>query len=179
MAEWLSVTSPRKHLLQRNLKLKRCLQGGNLSAKASDARFSRETRIRRGGIHRSSQRTACVEGCRIAGVTVVRHFRSFAHRPECQVRAFQHVVNTPRNPFPFRELQLSPTSSHRDQSSLLASALAKQRWRVTRCSSVSSTSPDRASGTGLAVTVRERSSQLRDSTAKIRSVHGPCNWIHI
>ncbi len=49
-AEWLSVTSPRKQLLQRNLKLKRCLQGGNLRAKASDTRFSRETRIRRGGV---------------------------------------------------------------------------------------------------------------------------------
>jgi len=33
-------------------------------------------------IHRSSQRTACVAGCRTAGVTVVRHFRSFAHGPE-------------------------------------------------------------------------------------------------
>ena len=83
---------------------------------------------------------------------------------KCQVRAFQHVVNTPRKTFPFRKMQLSPTSSRRDQSStgrvhgpsLLASALAKQRWRVTRCSSVSSTSLDRASGTGLAVAVRER-----------------------
>ena len=100
---------------------------------------------------------------------------------KCQVGAFQHVANTPRKTFPFRKLQLSPTSSHRDQSStggvhgpsLLASALAKQRWRVTRCSSVSSTSLDCASGTGLAVTVRERSSQLRDGTAKIRSGHGP------
>ncbi len=36
---------------------------------------------------------------------------------KCQVRAFQHVVNTARKTFPFRKLQLSPTSSHRDQSS--------------------------------------------------------------
>ena len=50
-----------------------------------------------------------------------------------QVRAFQHVVNTPRKTFPFCKLQLSLTSGHRDRSStggvhgpsLLSSALAK------------------------------------------------------
>lgn len=125
-------------------------------------------------IHRSSQRTACVEGSQIAGVTVVRHFRSFAHGPEMASRAFQHVVHTPRKTFPFCKLQLSPTSSHRDQSStggvhgpsLLANAVAKQRWRVTRCSSVSFTSLHCGSGTELAVTARERSSQLRDGTCE-------------
>ena len=85
-------------------------------------------------IHRSSQRAACVEGCRIAGVTIVRAiFGHLRTDRKCQVRDLQHVVNTPRKTFPLRKLQLSPTSSHRDQSStggvhgpsLLASALAK------------------------------------------------------
>jgi len=70
---------------------------------------------------------------------------------KCQVRAFQHVVNTARKTFPFRKLQLSPTSSHRDQSSTGG-----------------------VHGPSLLASARERSSQLRDGTAKIRSVHGPC-----
>ena len=84
-------------------------------------------------IHRSSQRTACVEGSRIAGVTVVRHFRSFAHGLEMAGPGLSALVNTPRKTFPFCKLQLSLTSGHRDQSStggvhgpsLLSSALAK------------------------------------------------------
>jgi hypothetical protein len=125
-------------------------------------------------IHRSSQRTGVLKVLELQASQLCAIFGHLRTGRKWQVRAFQHVVNTPRETFPFCKLQLSPSSSHRDQSStggvhgpsLLASAVAKQRWRVTRCSSVSSTSLDRGSGTELAVTARERSSQLRDGTCE-------------